>query len=106
MIKALLQKMFGSYLEKKAELYDGTPTEGKAWYKSKTVLAGIYLALRGLYEAASVISVSAGKPKLPEIPAGLDAIITAVLGAAVVQGRVNSNKPIVITEDQPPKDQR
>ena len=105
MIKSLLQKLFGGYLVKKAALYDGTPTVGKAWWKSKTVLAGIVVTLRGLYEGASSTMVLAGKPPLPPIPASVDAFLGIVLGGAVVQGRVSANQPIVIDESLNPKNQ-
>lgn len=105
MFKGLLTKLFGGYLGKKAELYDGTPTEGKAWFKSKTVLAGIYTVLRALYEGTSAVLVMAGKPKLPDVPDAVDGIVGTILGIAIVEGRINASKPIVVLEDKAPKDQ-
>lgn len=104
MIKNILVKLFGSYLSKKAELYDGTPTEGKAWYKSKTVIAGIIVGLRGLYETVSYTMTLAGKPALPAIPKELDSIL-AILGLVTIQGRVSASQPIVVDEDSSPKNQ-
>lgn len=105
MITELLQKIFGGYLEKKAELYEGTPTEGKVWYKSKAVIAGLVVVLRGLYEGISAVMVSAGKPALPPIPGYVDSILGVILGGAAIQGRVNGSEPIKISQDVTPTDQ-
>lgn len=105
MIKNLLARLFGTYLEGKADLYDGTPSEGKPWYKSKTILGGIVIVLRGLYEGASAIMVQAGKPPLPSIPPVVDALLGTVLGAAVIKGRTDANQPITVGSDVNPKDQ-
>lgn len=105
MIKDWLTKIFGTYLENKAGLYDGTPSEGKAWYKSKTIWAGIIVLLRALYEGASLLIVQSGGKPFPPIPPAADAIIGAILGGAAIQGRVNASQPIVIDEAKSPKDQ-
>lgn len=105
-MKSLLIKMFGNYLGKKAELYEGTPEDGKAWWKSKTVLAGIAITLRGLYEGVSQVMVTSGKPPLPPIPPAVDSLLGVVLGGAAIHGRVNASQPIVIDEKLPPTEQK
>lgn len=105
MIRKVLAKLFGRYLENKAGLYDGTPTEGKPWFRSKTVLSGIVVVLRALYEGVSQIMVSAGKPALPAIPPSFDAVLGIVLGTATIQGRISANQPITISSDVSPKNQ-
>lgn len=105
MFKNLLAKIFGSYLERKAELYEGTPTEGKPWYKSKTILAGIVVMLRGLYEGASQIMVTAGHTALPPIPTAVDGILGTLLGMAAIKGRVDASEPITVGAGVSPTDQ-
>ena len=105
MVKEFLAKIFGKYLESKAELYEGTPTEGRVWYRSKTILAGIAVLLRGVYEGTSAIMVQSGYSPLPSIPPAVDGLLGVVLGGAAIQGRVTANKPIVISEDVPPTEQ-
>lgn len=104
-MKSILAKFLGKYLESKAELYDGTPDSGKAWYKSKTILAGIAIFLRGIYEGASQLAVTSGKSPLPPIPPVVDSLLISLLGATAIHGRINANMPIVVDEDKPPKQQ-
>jgi hypothetical protein len=106
MLKEFLAKIFGGYLEKKAELYDGTPTEGKAWYKSKAILAGIIVLLRGVYEGASAIMVQSGHAPLPSVPPVVDSILGIILGGAAIKGRVEANQPIVAATGLTPTDQK
>lgn len=106
MIKSFLQKMFGKYLESKAALYDGTPTEGKAWWKSKTLLASVYIGLRGVYDGTSAIMSMAGKPPLPQFPTAIDGLVGTILGVVIAKGRVEASRPIVIDEKTSPKDQQ
>lgn len=105
MIKNLLAKLFGKYLEDKAGLYDGTPSEGKPWYRSKGILSGIAVFLRGLYELVSALMIQIGKPPLPPIPPFIDAILLSVLGAGAIKGRVEGSQPITIGSGVDPKDQ-
>lgn len=104
-MKILLAKLFGKYLENKAALYDGTPTNGRAWYKSKGVLSGIAIFLRGVYGGVSSIMVLSGQPALPPIPPIVDAFLLSALGTAAVKGRIDANLPITVGDGIDPKSQ-
>lgn len=78
--------------ENKAQLYDGTPTEGKPWYKSKTILSNIIVMAIGVYYGTSQLMVMNGKPALPEIP---NAILT-ILGGLGIYGRLDASKPVTL----------
>lgn len=100
MISQLLQKILGSYLEKKAELYEGTPEDGKPWYRSKVILGGIVVIARSLYLGISTLLVQSGKAPLPAIPPVVDSVLGSILGAVVIHGRIDANKPITVAPPQ------
>ena len=102
-MKTLLTKILGSYLNKKAGLYEGTPTHGKSWFKSKTILSGIAVLLRATYEGASLILEQANGTKLPPIPPIIDTLLLTILGAGAIHGRVDANVPIVVDDSKPLK---
>lgn len=94
MLKKLILKFLGNYLEKKAELYEGTPESGKPWYQSKSILVGVYLSVVGLYETARTVARLTKGVELPEFPTEIHALAGSILGPLVIQGRINANKPI------------
>ena len=96
-MKNWLVKKMAEYLEKKAELYEGTPKHGQPWFKSKTIWSGLVVLLRSFYEGATILLEQAQVVNLPPIPPILDAFLLGLLGAGSVKGRIDANKPIKLS---------
>jgi len=95
-MKSIFIKVLSKYLSKKAGLYEGTPKQGKVWYKSTTVLSGIVVILRGLYEGLIIVLFQINGTVLQPIPPIVDMFLLALLGGETIKGRVNAHKPITL----------
>lgn len=69
---------------------DGT----KKWYKSTTIWAGIYAALRGIYGIVQTVLAPMFGWHLPNIPPIVDSIIGSIVGGAVIEGRSTATEKI------------
>ncbi len=69
----------------------------KPWYTSTTVWANILQVVAGLAVAAGIVDSAAGTTIANETPAVIVSLVTAVLGAWGVYGRVKATKPIAPT---------
>ena len=89
--KNIAAKIAGKKIDKALGLQEGTPMEnGKKWYQSKAVLAGITTVLIGAYETSRVALAPQLGWELPEIPP----IVYTILGAIGIYSRVVATKTI------------
>lgn len=94
-LKKLLLKVAVKKVATSLNLQEGPMDGTKKWYQSKTVLAGFYATLRGLYTLVGEILLPAlGKSALPSIPPLVDSVVGSIVGSVVVYGRVTANAVI------------
>ena len=89
-IPDFIVNMIGRTVAKKLDLQEGQMEEGKKWYKSKTVIAGILTVLIGAYETTRMSVAPSFGWNLPEIPP----VVYTLLGAMGVWGRVTATAAI------------
>jgi len=89
-VQEWLLKLAAKKAAKKLKLEDGPMTDGKKWWKSKTVISGILVVLFGAYDLARANLAPTVGWTLPEIPG----LVFTILGVLGVYGRVSADKII------------
>lgn len=83
-IPDFLLKFAGRKVADKLDLQEADKMETKAWYKSKTVIAGVLAGVIGIY---NTLSTAKNWPPIPDF-------VYTLLGAMGVYGRVTAETKI------------
>jgi hypothetical protein len=89
-IQDWLAKLAGARLAKKLKLQEGKMTDGKKWYLSKGVWAGVVTFLLGAYEMVRMSLAPEFGWAMPEIPPA----VFAFLGGLGLYARASANTKI------------
>jgi hypothetical protein len=93
-LQNIAAKLAGKKIANELKLQEGPMEDGKKWYKSKTVWAGVAAFLLNGYEiAAQTVAPSFGVV-LPPIPPFVLTLLNTILGPIVIHGRVTADSKL------------